>query len=46
VAVVCLLLASSAQEEGGFGVLVTISVVATLLFMTYAFTLVWCYFAA
>lgn len=47
VAVVCLpLLASSAPEVRGFGVLVTLSVVVTFLFVTYAFTSVWCYFAA
>ncbi len=47
VGVICLpLLASSAPAVRGFGVLVALSVVVTFLFVTYAFTSVWCYLAA
>lgn len=45
--VICLpLLASTAPGVRFFGVLVTLSVLAAFLFATYAFTSIWCYFAA
>lgn len=46
-AVICLpLLASTARGVRTFGVLIAISVIVTFLFAVYAFTSVWCYFAA
>jgi hypothetical protein len=45
--VICLpLLASTAPGVRLFGVLVTLSVAVAFLFATYAFTSIWCYFAA
>jgi len=45
--VICLpLLASTAHGVRFFGVLVTLSVLVAFLFATYAFTSIWCYFAA
>lgn len=46
-AVICLpLFASTAPGVRVFGVLVTLSVLLTFLFATYAFTSIWCYLAA
>jgi hypothetical protein len=46
-AVICLpLLASTAPGVRIFGVLVTLSVLTAFLFASYAFTSIWCYFAA
>lgn len=46
-AVICLpLLASSEARVRVFGVLITLSVLVSFLFATYAFTSVWCYLAA
>jgi hypothetical protein len=46
-AVICIpLLASTAPGVRAFGMLVTLSVLLAFLFATYAFTSIWCYFAA
>lgn len=46
-AVICLpLLASTASGVRTFGVLITLSVIVAFLFAVYAFTSIWCYFAA
>jgi hypothetical protein len=46
-ALICLpLLACTAYGVRTFGVLITVSVIVTFLFSAYAFTSVWCYFAA
>jgi hypothetical protein len=46
-AVICLpLLVSTASGVRTFGVLVTLSVLLAFLFAAYAFTSIWCYFAA